>query len=434
MRKETAGIFGALALGLVVLSAEGIWKSTKIALNDFAVGSPTPEKLEQIGALEDAANTGNLDAMFEIAVFLFENSGGDDQTPNPDAYSWLLKAAEKGHVLAMNEVGVIAEFGLYAHKSNPSKASLWYRKASEAGDDYAPYNLGRLYRKGFGVARNEVEASRYMAIAHDKGYVTATFELGLRYLEGLGVQQSEDKAQELFQQALAAGFDMQEFYRSELDYKGEGAIKLGLPEHLNNRATNYEDWAKLSLKYARALAQAPDMSENDLRKLFGVTFPDLNAPFMSLAMKDKDWRDPVLHTRMFFISALLGNSEAQQIYADRLEKGLGTAPDKEEAAYWRSRATRQRPATNSKVLVKGFSEEPSMRHTYTKFQIPNPAHTGHIADPGMGPSAPLVDFAAMPLAPTDVFGRRVEEISFHVGTYGMGGPGFFGFGSAKSGW
>ena len=341
MRKQTAGIFGTLVLGVVALSAQGIWKSTKEALNDFAVGGPTSEMREQIDALESAANAGDLNAMFELAVYWFENGRGDDQTPNPGAYKWLLKAAENGHAMAMNEVGVIAEFGLYGYESHPLKASQWYGKASKAGDDYAPYNLGRLYRNGFGVERDEAEASRYMAMAHDKGYATATFELGLRYLEGLGVQRSEERAQELFRQAEVAGFDMQEFYRSELGYKGEGAIMLGLPEHLNSRAKSYEDWAKLNFEYARTLAQTPDMSEEGLRKLFGVNFPDLNAPFMSLAMKDKDWGDPVLHTRMFFVSALLGHSEAQQIYADRLEKALGTALDKQEAVYWRSRAKRQ---------------------------------------------------------------------------------------------
>jgi hypothetical protein len=42
-----------------------------------------------------------------------------------------------------------------------------------------------------------------------------------------------------------------------------------------------------------------------------------------------------------------------------------------------------------------------------------------------GPSG-LQPFAPPPLSPEEVIGRHVEEICPHVGTYGMGGPGFFG--------
>jgi len=38
----------------------------------------------------------------------------------------------------------------------------------------------------------------------------------------------------------------------------------------------------------------------------------------------------------------------------------------------------------------------------------------------------LVPFIPEPLAPGKVVGRRVDGLSIYLGTYGMGGPGFFG--------
>lgn len=44
----------------------------------------------------------------------------------------------------------------------------------------------------------------------------------------------------------------------------------------------------------------------------------------------------------------------------------------------------------------------------------------------LGASGELMEFRPKPLCREDIVGRTIDEISEHVGTYGMGGPGFFG--------
>ncbi len=66
-----------------------------------------------------------------------------------------------------------------------------------------------------------------------------------------------------------------------------------------------------------------------------------------------------------------------------------------------------------------------MTHVIYKFEIPDP--TRPIAgEQGLGPSGELMPFVPAPLRPEDVIGRSVAEVCTFVGTYGMGGPGFFG--------
>lgn len=60
-----------------------------------------------------------------------------------------------------------------------------------------------------------------------------------------------------------------------------------------------------------------------------------------------------------------------------------------------------------------------------RFEIPDPALPRRERE-GVAPSQPLVPFHPKPLAADEVAGRRIEAVSIYVGTYGMGGAGFFG--------
>jgi hypothetical protein len=61
-----------------------------------------------------------------------------------------------------------------------------------------------------------------------------------------------------------------------------------------------------------------------------------------------------------------------------------------------------------------------------KFKIPDPTKPLLGDIPPWGPFCELVEFKPPPLTADMVVGRTVEEICTFVGSYGMGGPGFFG--------
>lgn len=62
----------------------------------------------------------------------------------------------------------------------------------------------------------------------------------------------------------------------------------------------------------------------------------------------------------------------------------------------------------------------------TTFQIPAGQQIPDEEQGDFGPSAELVDFKPIPVRENDLVGRRVDEVTPNAGTYGMGGPGFFG--------
>ena len=65
----------------------------------------------------------------------------------------------------------------------------------------------------------------------------------------------------------------------------------------------------------------------------------------------------------------------------------------------------------------------SMRY---RFQIPDPTKLLPGPVPPWGPTCELVDFKPQTLTAEKLVGRTIDEICTIVGTYGMGGPGFFG--------
>ncbi len=61
-----------------------------------------------------------------------------------------------------------------------------------------------------------------------------------------------------------------------------------------------------------------------------------------------------------------------------------------------------------------------------KFRVPDESRPIGGEPPPWGPFFELVDFKPGALSLEQVVGRPVDEMCTHVGTYGMGGPGFFG--------
>jgi hypothetical protein len=67
-----------------------------------------------------------------------------------------------------------------------------------------------------------------------------------------------------------------------------------------------------------------------------------------------------------------------------------------------------------------------MAHVICEYEIPDRDQPIPVNERGLGPSGRLRPFAPPPISAEAVIGRTVEEICPYVGTYGMGGPGFFG--------
>ncbi len=82
-----------------------------------------------------------------------------------------VEAAEGGDADVMAELASIYLNGDVAYDVEPDsdKSLYWFRKAAEAGNSTAMYNLGLYYAKGYGIPRDFEEAARWMEKAAEAG-------------------------------------------------------------------------------------------------------------------------------------------------------------------------------------------------------------------------------------------------------------------------
>ena len=99
-----------------------------------------------------------------------------------------LKAkAEAGDASAQATLGKAYKDGNGVPK-NDAEALRWLRKAADQGDASAENDLGVIYRMGEGVAQDNEEALRWYKKAAKKGNAKAMFNLGASYYNGDGVE------------------------------------------------------------------------------------------------------------------------------------------------------------------------------------------------------------------------------------------------------
>jgi TPR repeat protein len=114
------------------------------------------------------------------------------------------KAADQEYVLAEYNLGVLYEKGWGVAKDD-AQAVAWYRKAAEQGMALAQFNLGNMYGKGQGVPQDYAEALRWLHKAADQGNAHALINLGVMYAEGRGVPQDYIEAVKFYRKGAEQG-------------------------------------------------------------------------------------------------------------------------------------------------------------------------------------------------------------------------------------
>jgi len=121
-----------------------------------------------------------------------------------EKFNRLLPRAEKGDPEIQYDIGEMYERGKGTAKDT-QKAFTWYSRAASQGNTKAAYKVGFAYLKGIGVAENGNKALKWMSIASDKGYVRAHYGLGEMYEKGLGVTKDFDQALKWYKKAMQGG-------------------------------------------------------------------------------------------------------------------------------------------------------------------------------------------------------------------------------------
>ncbi|MDO5395411.1 MAG: PEGA domain-containing protein [Bacteroidales bacterium] len=130
--------------------------------------------------IEQAYNNKNYEKARELALTI-----SNDAT----AQFYLGRMYEKGYGVAKDD----------------TQAVEWYRKAAQQGNASAQTNLGFMYKNGYGVAKDYAQAVEWYRKAAQQGNANAQNNLGVMYKNGYGVAKDYTQAVEWYRKAAQQG-------------------------------------------------------------------------------------------------------------------------------------------------------------------------------------------------------------------------------------
>lgn len=155
---------------------------------------------------EKALSHGKRDIRFELA---YASSELGYSERSKELY---LELSNEGNHAAMNN---------YACEISDVKEKIeWFQKASDMGDDYGSWNLGKYYRDGNGVPQDIKKAINLFTIAADKGHTGAMRDLALLHRYGRGIEKDCLEAEQWYKKAIEKGkkewiTELADFYLEE---------------------------------------------------------------------------------------------------------------------------------------------------------------------------------------------------------------------------
>jgi TPR repeat protein len=101
--------------------------------------------------------------------------------------------AERGDATAQSNLGVLYEKGQGTARDY-REALKWYRQGAQQGYADAQFNLGVMFYAGQGVTQDYREAAKWFRLAADQGAALAQSNLGFMYEKGQGLSRDYVRA------------------------------------------------------------------------------------------------------------------------------------------------------------------------------------------------------------------------------------------------
>jgi uncharacterized protein len=162
--------------------------------------------------LQEKALAGDADAQNELGIRYYQGDGVPKDID--EAERWYRLAVKQNNVAAINNLGLLTskEKGVEEY---PVAAAL-YHKAALLGSAVGQYNLGLMYRYGYGVKRVYETAARWIKISANAGYAPAQIAIAHMYRRGMGVPRDMDKALKWYELAALQELPIAQFNLGKL--------------------------------------------------------------------------------------------------------------------------------------------------------------------------------------------------------------------------
>ncbi len=187
------------------------WSLRRLAASDAnaeawlgAVLLDRGENREALRALQHAADAGSSEGAHRLALVFAQGQAG---TPRNDkkAAELFEQAAAAGHRRAQINIGILYLRGQGVAR-DLVQARAWLEKAAADGDPYALYTLARAMEDSFGLAGADLtRAGDLYRSAAEKGHPLAALRYGLALGDGRGVKKDPVAAQRWLLHAQASG-------------------------------------------------------------------------------------------------------------------------------------------------------------------------------------------------------------------------------------
>ncbi len=341
-------------LYITAVMKDGQWRLTKLFLNtekaqkrlNLLAGPDQP----QIDKAFDLHKEGNYAAA--LAIFM--------------------SLADKGHPIALKNLGAMHENGQGVPK-NQDEAAKWYLRSAEKGFHEAQFIMGIRYENGIGVSRDDKEAIKWYLLAAAQDHAKAMNNVGVMYGDGRGAAKDIVTAYMWFSLAHQRGFTpakrgLNHYARQmtpEQIAQAEGMAKAWTPENMSPVKTMAP---KAEAKPAAEPAAKPAMKEKEKPGL--VTVRELK---MLAAKGDTDaqvrlgdlhltgngvFKNGSLAATWYQRAAEKGNAMGQYRIALMYLDGVYLPMDPKEARKWLKKAAQQGHAGARKTLKTRLGETP----------------------------------------------------------------------------
>ena len=208
------------------------YQNTKGILEEYE--NPESEKTEQVRVLEQLWQSG-----FPLAAYQLGKCWRDGLGVLPDdnqAELWFRRAAEAGYDFAQYALGKLLQ-----SRQQIDEAVSWYEKAAAQGNSWAAYRLGKLYLGGKDVPKDVPRAVDYLTDSAEQGNQYAQYTLGKLYLAGQDVQQDRGRAWQWFSQSASQGNEYAAFFLEHFDQARRPNVFLSATRLLHHLSQIFRD-------------------------------------------------------------------------------------------------------------------------------------------------------------------------------------------------
>jgi len=265
---------------------------------------------EALRLIQQAADAGSAEGNHRLGLI---NAQGLAGVPRNEAKAVELfeKAAAAGHTRAQINLGILYLRGQGVAR-DLVQARAWLEKAAASGDPQALYALGRALSDSSGQAiADPVRAADLFRRAAEKGHVLAGLRYGLALSEGNGVKRDPAAAQRWLMQAHQSGIPEAALAMADLAARTPASRDKAANEQVVKSALS---WYEMAARGGVPSAQF---------KLANAYFAGVGLP-----------RDPVQAQQWYTRAAQQGLPEAQHALGIMLLGGVAGAKDPVEGYKW----------------------------------------------------------------------------------------------------